>query len=309
MQDIYFPEEYFIGEEVEGFYVDEKMKRAHAAFAKVLCVFDDFCQNNNLTYFIGYGTLLGAVRHKGFIPWDDDIDLMMPRSDYYRMLDLAKENKIPKGFHVDSIRLGNMDLAEPLCAFTNYEDTWNPYDLMEDFYGCPYIIGLDIYVQSPIPSDPELQGAQQQLYNLVYDAAFNYENYVEAGVINDMLSPIESFTKTKIDYSGDIRMQLWDLSVKILELFPEKECHCLMTGNDYTYLSYGRFYKKSWFEKNTYLPFSGGIKVSAPLEYEAVLAHTYGDSYMTPRQFTAGHNYPFYKRQDIFLKENFGIEF
>ena len=61
---------------------------------QILKAFADFCDKNNLIYFLCGGTLLGAVRHKGFIPWDDDIDVFMPRPDFERFVQLTKNNGI-----------------------------------------------------------------------------------------------------------------------------------------------------------------------------------------------------------------------
>lgn len=68
--------------------------------AQLLAIFDKLCQKHNLSYWIHWGTLIGAVRHKGFIPWDDDVDVAMPREDYDKVLHLMKQDIEKLGFKI-----------------------------------------------------------------------------------------------------------------------------------------------------------------------------------------------------------------
>src|SRR5574344_393106 len=68
---------------------------------RILKTFHAVCQEHNLTYYITSGTMLGAVRHGGFIPWDDDLDVAMPRADYDRLLSHASEY-LPQPFELVS---------------------------------------------------------------------------------------------------------------------------------------------------------------------------------------------------------------
>lgn len=76
----------------------------------IMDVIDRICRRNHLCYSLSYGTLLGAVRHGGFIPWDDDIDLMMPREDYEKLLEIW-EKEAPPGYILQNKRT-NWDFTQ-----------------------------------------------------------------------------------------------------------------------------------------------------------------------------------------------------
>lgn len=79
------------------------------ADAELLHVFHKVCEKHNLTYWLDWGTLLGAVRHRGFIPWDDDLDVTMPREDYERAVPILKEDFLKIG--IDAIEGENECMA------------------------------------------------------------------------------------------------------------------------------------------------------------------------------------------------------
>jgi len=77
----------------------EELRELQLKLTGILCEFDAFCKKHNLTYFLTAGTCLGAVRHKGFIPWDDDLDVCLPRPDYEKLTQLWNEEH-PDGRYV-----------------------------------------------------------------------------------------------------------------------------------------------------------------------------------------------------------------
>ncbi len=87
-------------------FEEHHMRKLQELVLEILLVIDKLCKDNHITYYLGEGTLLGAVRHHGFIPWDDDVDILMPRKDYERFVELA-QHMIPDGYVLDCYTKGS----------------------------------------------------------------------------------------------------------------------------------------------------------------------------------------------------------
>ena len=90
-----------------GFEVTEKRKKIWAVEIDLLRQFDFVCKKHDIKYFLLFGSLLGAIRHKGFVPWDDDVDVGMLRPEYDRFMSLAAEFETPYFFQTPITDFGH----------------------------------------------------------------------------------------------------------------------------------------------------------------------------------------------------------
>ena len=107
----------------------------------ILISFAKYCERKNLKYYLAYGTLLGAKRHGGFIPWDDDIDVIMTRKDYNLLLKYVEQENISDDLDLISIQKGTWD--EPIAKIVDkntiaYQHSKNKIGLWIDVFPIDY---------------------------------------------------------------------------------------------------------------------------------------------------------------------------
>lgn len=124
----------------------------------ILQAVHDFCVKSNLRYSLAYGTLIGAIRHKGYIPWDDDVDIMMPREDYERFLDTFD------GSYNNLIVLAPGKTKQYYAPYANVVNTKTV--LIESRLTSDRNLGIKIDV-FPVDNVPEDEHERIKLYNKV----------------------------------------------------------------------------------------------------------------------------------------------
>lgn len=159
-------------------YMDNKEKRLlsqkeiQGRLLSMMKIFASYCDAHGLRYYLVGGTLLGAIRHNGFIPWDDDVDIGMPRPDYQRLLLLAEKEPIGEGLCLLSGDRGTLSIpfAELVDMDTELERDTSEY--IAEKYQILHLF-LDIFPQDGWPdSDQECQRVvargKRYLFDIMY---------------------------------------------------------------------------------------------------------------------------------------------
>ena len=267
----------FLREEIrQGYLVTSKMKRVWQIEIELAEYIISLCQRYGLQIWAEGGTLLGAIRHRGFIPWDDDIDLAMKRDDYEKLLDIAsKEVKSPYFFQcvatdLDYIR-GHAQLRKLNTSAVL------PNNIKARFNQGIFI---DIFVLDDVPLDG---GTRNKLFERT-QLMLNYlwtRRYLGKDSFN-----ILRFLKYVIKLGKDS----FRSDSQLFELFEAEfrnyhsETVALISFSPYV----ERWYReREWYTSIIYMKFEK-MTIPVPVNYHEILLKQFGD-YMTPVQAPSVH--------------------
>lgn len=293
MRQLIFPEEYFKTEVRDGFAVNELMKRTWAAQLEVLNKIIGICEKYGLTYFAECGTLLGAVRHKGYIPWDDDLDIAMKKEDYIRFLEVA-EKELPEGYWVANCYM--TDGYEYITTrISNIHTTDFSEKTLSEYHGCPFRVGVDIFPLYYLSRDTHEAEMQKNILQDILGLIHLLENEQMEGNVQvaEELVKLEKLTGYRFTTVRPLKTQLWILFDQVSRLFEEEESDSLTVFT--RWLRKGYSIEKELLADGMQIPFEN-LMLNVPRGYDEILKKLYGD-YMVPKRVSAGHGYPYYKGQ------------
>ncbi len=298
-----FSKEFFRAEEKCGFHVDVTMKTVWAAELEVLCEIALVCERYDIPWFMAYGSLLGAVRHEGFIPWDDDIDIYLLREDYKKLLEILPK-ELPNGYIVKSPLLQTGYPEYHSCVVNSDSISIEPSHLQK-FHGCPFVVGVDIFPVDALPRDEKLLERKKRAFQLIRKAVQIIKREKDLETLKIVVDELkkdfgiclywgDAYLPQNEYEANEIAARFWRYGNEIVTNMSDEE----MSNKVCVFISYvkrGCQYEKEWFEEIGELSFEG-FGVPVPKEYDKILRVEYGD-YNIYKQAEAGHDYPFYNKQ------------
>ena len=224
-----------------------------------------FCDSHHLKYYLGYGTLIGAIRHKGFIPWDDDIDIQMPRQDYEEFICLYRQS-------------GKYSLLTPYdqeCYFM-WTKVYNPDTVRKENY-VDYkkfkLIGVDIDI-FPMDGQPE----DWKDYKKVTDKRLMLHWFIVRGVMPLSGLSVKEFLVSALCHMFNPR-KLIDKYLKSSVVLPYQDSKYV--GFSDCLCPYRDRHRREVFGKRVKVQFENG-EYWAPAGYDEYLRNLYGDYMQLP---------------------------
>ena len=301
MTRLQFPESYFANEVRCNFHITAMMKRLWAVQMDILAWVDEVCNKYGIRYIICYGSLIGVVRHKGFIPWDDDIDIAMLRSDFQRFIEVVPR-ELPSYLHTVSLLPGAYQPKEMTFNINNGRMLDTSPEFLERFHGCPYSTGVDVFVFDKVPENPEEFAFQDRLIRML-DRMLMLQWRVDDGSIGheeeQEYSAIKKSVEMELDYSFGNNEPMATQILRLLDLACSicDDCDSKHVENREQVIYYGeKGFREDFFTDRILVPFENLVDVPIPRNYELLLNGVFGE-YKIPRQFTSQHNYPIYSNQ------------
>ena len=248
--------------------INAVLQRLWSTEIEILDVIDRVCTENGLRYSLAYGTLIGAVRHKGFIPWDDDIDVIMPREDYEKLL-AVWSIAAPKGFLIQNTRT-DPDFTQ---NFTKIRKDHTAFLQSEEERGKKYHKGIFVDI---FPGDrlaPTKAGCKMQYaacaVNLLYSRGYTSGSTGIIGLAERLLLKMPKNWQRVCREAAERRMRCWNGKNSAGYVFPN------------TIKCSRKYYPADIFENMSTIEFCGKWyqSVSNPDE---VLRVEYGDYMCLP---------------------------
>ncbi len=303
LQNLSFPLEYYCDEVREGFFVSEAMKRFWAAQLVVLAEIDKICKKHNINWYADSGTLLGAVRHKGYIPWDDDLDIAMFRDDYNKFLTYARE-ELPKGYLILSSSDGKTD--NPFGRIVNGKEVRYQADHLSKFCGCPFLVGVDIFQFDKIYRDIKKEEDRMKRGHLVLSTICGIRDHlITDDELEEQIKKIEEINNITIDKSDTTR-SLIKLFERIAQESNGDRSNEIAIMDTWIGENKGLHFRSN-YDKCIELTFETTV-LRAPYKYREVLKGSFGDDYMTPIRGGAAHGYPLYREQENEYRKCAGMD-